>query len=176
MKRFIRIFLPLIVFFALIYTGYRMVELSRQQKNRAEEIVHIPPFELKDVQNEHFRNTNLKAGVPVVFFYFNSECEFCQAEMQDIVSNIKQFDGIQLVFVSYEPIQKIILFQISNKLDIYDNVIFLSDYRNTFSETFGVENLPSSLVYNKEGVLVSKNNEAVKVDYLLKLLKKNEIR
>ena len=173
MKKNIKIFLPLIVLFILMYTGYCMIKLSRQQKNKTERITHIPPFELKNIQGELFTNAELKEGVPVMFFYFNSECDFCQAEIKDIVTNIKKFEGIQLVFVSFEPIQKIITFQATHKLDIYDNVVFLSDYRNTFSETFDVKTLPSSLVYNENGILVSRNNGAVKVNYLLKALKNN---
>lgn len=173
MKKYIKYLLPLIVIIALFCAGYSLVKFSRQQKSKTEKITHIPPFELKNMQGKLFININLKQDVPVVFFYFNSECDFCQAEIQDIVTNIKKFDGIQLVFVSFEPIQKIIMFQATHKLDIYDNVIFLSDYKNTFSETFGVKTLPSSLVYNKNGMLVSRNNGAVKVNYLLKALKSN---
>jgi len=173
MKKVFRLFLPLIVLFALLYTGYHMVELSQQRKSRAQKIKYIPPFELKNEQGKLFTNADLKEGVPVVFFYFNSECDFCQAEIQDVVTNIKKFDGIQLIFVSFEPIQKIIMFQATNRLNIFNNVIFLSDYRNTFSETFGVKTLPSSLVYNKNGMLVSRNNGAVKMNYLIKVLNNN---
>jgi len=171
MKKHIRIIIPIIVTLALFFTGYKMVELSRHKKKLAEKIVHIPAFELKSTLGENFTNKNLEKNVPVVFFYFNSDCDFCQAEIQDVVRNIKKFEGIQLLFVSFEPIQKIIMFQATNKLDIYDNVVFLSDYKNTFSETFGVKTLPSSLVYDKTGKLVSRNNGAVKVDYLLKAMK-----
>ena len=171
MKKYIRIIIPIIVILALVYTGYRMFELSQQKKNQAEKIVHIPSFELKSTLGENITNKNLKVAVPVIFFYFNSECEFCQNEIQDVVRNIKKFEGIQLLFVSFEPVQKIIMFQTTYKLDIYDNVVFLSDYKNTFSETFGVKTLPSSLVYDKNRKLLSRNNGAVKVDYLLKALK-----
>jgi peroxiredoxin len=171
MKKHIRIVIPIIVTVALFYTGYRMVDLLRQKKNLAEKIVHVPSFELKSTLGENFTNKNLKGSIPVVFFYFNSECDFCQAEIQDIVQNIRKFKDIQLIFVSFEPVQKIIMFQATYKLDIYDNIVFLSDYKNTFSETFGVKTLPSSLIYDKNGKLVSRNNGAVKVDYLLKALK-----
>lgn len=171
MKKYIRIVIPIIVIIALFYTGFRMVELSRQKKKQIQKTAHIPSFELKSTLGENFTNKNLKGSVPVVFFYFNSECEFCQAEIQDIVQNIKKFEGIQLLFVSFEPIQKIIMFQATYKLDIYDNIVFLCDYKNTFSITFGVKTLPSSLVYDKTGKLLSRNNGAVKVDYLLKALK-----
>lgn len=171
MKKHIRIIIPIFVTLALFFTGYKMVELSRHKKNLAEKTAHIPSFQLKSTLNQDFTNKNLKKNVPVVFFYFNSDCEFCQAEIQDIVQNIKKFEGIQLLFVSFEPVLKIIMFQATNKLDIYDNVVFLSDYKKTFSEIFGVKTLPSSLVYDKNGKLVSRNNGAVKVDYLLKAMK-----
>lgn len=174
MKKYIRIFIPIIVILALVYTGYKMVELSRHKKIQNEKIAHIPVFELKSTLGENYTNRNLKESVPVVFLYFNTDCEFCQAEIEDIVQNIKKFEGIQLLFVSFEPIQKIITFQATKKLDIYNNVVFLSDYKNTFSETFGVKKIPSSLVYDKTGKLVSRNNGAVKVDYLLKALKANK--
>jgi len=172
----IRFILPLIVLSALLFVGYHMVELSRQQKKKIEKITHLPLFELKDMQGKLFTNANLKKGAPVVFLYFNSECEFCQTEIENIVTNIQKFDGVQLVFVSIEPIQKIIMFQTTHKLDIYDNTIFLSDYRNIFSEIFDVNIFPSSLVYNKNGMLLSRNNGAVKANYLLKILKNNKIR
>ena len=72
MKKYIRIIIPIIVILALVYTGYRMFELSQQKKNQAEKIVHIPSFELKSTLGENFTNINLKGNVPVVFFYFNS--------------------------------------------------------------------------------------------------------
>lgn len=156
-----------------MYSGYKMTELSKNKKTQAMRVAYIPPFELKTTFGETFTNKDLKASLPVVFFYFNSECDFCQVEIQDVLQNIKKFENIQLVFVSFESIQNIILFQVTYKLDIYDNVIFLSDYKNNFSETFGVKGLPSSLVYNKNGKLVSKNNGAVSVDYLLKSLNRN---
>jgi len=171
MKQYFRIVAPIIVIIALFYTGYKIVELSRHKKNQAEKIVHIPSFELKSTLGEDFTNKNLKKNVPVVFFYFNSECDFCQVEIQDVVRNMKKFEGIQLIFVSFEPVQKIIMFQATYKLDIYNNVVFLSDCKNTFSEIFGVKALPSSLVYDKNGKFVNRNNGAVKVDYLLKMLK-----
>jgi len=171
MKKYIRIIIPLIVFVTLFYTGYRMFEQSKFKKKQTEKLEHIPVFKLKSTSGKYFTNKDIKGSVPVVFFYFNSECDFCLIEIQEIVKNIKRFNSIQLIFVSFEPIQKIIMFQATCKLDGYNNIAFLSDYKNIFSETFGVKTLPSSLVYNKYGKLVSRNNGAVKVNYLLKALK-----
>ena len=171
MKKLLKYFIPALVVIILGYLGYCMITLSKQQQIRSEKIANIPEFTLKDMTGQLFSNSKLKKGIPTVFFYFNTECEFCQAEVNDIVQNIQKFKDIQLVFVSFEPIQKIIVFQITYKLDIYNNIVFLNDYNNTFYDTFGIKNIPSSIVYDKDGKLLSRNNGAVKVDYLLKVLK-----
>lgn len=170
MKKYIRIILPLIAIVVISYSGFRMVEIYRKKKNQNEKIAYIPPFELKSTTGEKFTKANLKKGEPVVFFYFNSECEFCQDETQDIVNNINKFKGIRLIFVSSESIPKIIMFQLNYRLNQYDNIIFLCDFKNTFSKIFGITTFPGSLVYNHNGKLVSRNNGAIKVNYLLKAL------
>ncbi|MBV5280860.1 MAG: TlpA family protein disulfide reductase [Paludibacter sp.] len=171
MRNVIKISLPIIIILVLILSGYKVLSFLQQKKIRDDRIAYLPSFIFETTQGQSYTNSSLKKKLPVVFIYFNSECDFCQFETQDIERNIRKLKGVQLIFVSFEPIQKIIMFQKIHKLDIYDNVIFLSDYKNIFSETFGVETLPSSLVYDKNGKLVSRNNGAVKVDYLLKAVK-----
>jgi peroxiredoxin len=168
MKKYVKVCIPIVIIIGLIYIGFLMVGIYNHKRYQAEKIMHIPAFEFKSTMGGMFTNTNLRKDMPTVFLYFNTECDFCQAEIQDIVSNIQKFNNIQLLFVSVEPVAKIIPFQISYKLEIYDNIVFLSDYRNTFSNIFDVTNTPSSLVYDKNGILVFKNNGAIKVDYMLK--------
>jgi len=171
MKKFIRIFLPIIILIVFSYMGYHIVQASQNKKIREERIAHIPIFELKTLQEGIFTNKNLKQNVSVVFLYFNSECDFCQAETEEIISNIKKLEDIQVFFVSNEPIKQIIEFQQKYKLDDYNNVMFLCDYENKFSELFGVKTIPTSFIYSKEGVLLYKNDGPVKIEYLLKSIK-----
>jgi len=171
MKKFIKLFLPIIILISVSYLGYRMVQISQNKKMHEERIIHIPVFELKTMKEKSFTNSDLKQDVPTVFLYFNSDCEFCQAEAEEIESNIKKFEGVQIIFVSNEPISQIKSFQQKYKLDGYDNVLFLCDYDYKLIELLSLKTIPSSFIYSKEGVLLSKNNGAIKVDYLLKSIK-----
>ncbi|MDR0829816.1 MAG: peroxiredoxin family protein [Prevotellaceae bacterium] len=172
MKRIIKILLPVIIFVALAYAGYYIMKISYNKKIREERVSHLPAFTLKTLQGNYFTNTDLKQNEPVIFFYFSSECDICQMETEDILSNIEKFADIQIIFVSIEPIQEIILYQKKYKLDMYDNVTLLNDYKCEFPNSFGVTNLPSSLVYSKNGILLYRSNSAIKVDYLLSKIKK----
>jgi len=171
MKILIKILLPAIVIIAVSYLGYRMVQISQNKKIREEKIATMPAFELKTMQGNIFTKNDLKQSVPILFLYFNSDCEFCQEETAEIVSNMKNMEGIQIIFVSNEPIQQIVEFQRKYKLDGYDNVLFLCDDSNKFAQLLGLKTIPSSFIYSKEGVLLGKNNGPIKVDYLLKYIK-----
>lgn len=171
MKKVLKYLLPVIFIAILCYLGIRMINIKQQQQIRNKNIEHIPLFTLKEMSGKIFTNENLKKNIPVIFFYFNTECDFCQAEIEDVSKNIQKFKGVQLLFVSFEDIQEIKEFQTGHKLDVYDNVVFLCDYKNSFYDMFGIDHLPSSIVYDKHGNLLSRNNAAVKVDYILKVLK-----
>jgi len=171
MKKYIRIVLPIIIILVIIILIYQILAISKQQNIRNDRVAHLPLFELKKTNGIIFSNSNLRKGVPVIFIYFNSECDLCQVEAKDLVKNIREFKDVQLVFVSFERVSQIVMFKMTYSFDIYDNVVFLCDYKKTFSETFGVRILPSSIIYDKKGKLVCRNNGAVKVEYLLKVLK-----
>ena len=172
MKSFIKIIFPIIILILIAYSGYRIIQISQNKKIREEKIAHIPSFELKTMQGEVFTNANLKQNMPTVFLYFNSDCDFCQAETEEIASNIKKLDGIQIIFVSNESIPQISAFQQKYKLDGYDNVLFLCDYNYKFIELLQLKTIPSSFIYSKDGFLLSKNSGSIKVDYLLKSIKR----
>jgi len=171
MKNFIKILFPIIIVIAVAYLGYRIVQLSQNKKVRKEKIAYIPKFNLKTMQGDIFTNSDLKQNVPTIFFYFNSDCDFCQAETEEIISNIKNLESIQIIFVSNESIQQILMFQHKYRLEGYDNVLFLCDDNNNFAQLLGLKSIPSSFIYSKTGVLLDKNNGPVKVDYLLKSIK-----
>jgi len=171
MKNFIKILLPIIVVITIVYLGYRMVQISQNKKIREDRIEHIPKFELKTLQGKIFTNSDLKQNVPVLFLYFNSDCEFCQMETEEIVSNMKNLEGVQIIFVSNESIPQIAAFQQKYKLDGYDNVLFVCDDSNKFAQVLELKTIPSSFIYSKEDVLLGKNSGPIKVDYLLKYIK-----
>jgi len=171
MKLLIKILFPIIIVIDVSYFGYRIAQISHIKKIRKEKIAQIPAFKLKTLQGNFFTNEDLKQNVPIVFLYFNSNCDFCQEETEEIVSNIKKLDNIQIIFISNEPIPQIMAFQQKNKLDNYNNVSILHDFDYKFAELFGLKTVPTSFIYNKNGVFLNKNDGPSTVDYLLEIIK-----
>lgn len=174
MKIFIKIALPIIVILIISFLGYCMVQILQSKKMRDEKVIHIPEFELKTLQGEIFANSDLKQNIPTMLLYFNSDCEFCQTETEEIVSNMKKLEDIQIIFVSNESISEISAFQQKYKLDKYDNIMFLCDSDDKFSKLLELKTIPSSFIYSSEGILLSKNNGPIKANYLLKSINQTE--
>ena len=72
-----------------------------------------------------------------------------------------------MVFISYEPIEKIKQFATKFKLLNYDNINFLSDSKITFATTFDVKSMPCLVLYDKENNLIEKIKGQVKIETVL---------
>ena len=54
-----------------------------------------------------------------IIIYFNSECEFCQSEMQLISSNISSLEDYQILLISHEPKENALSFLSEYNLSDY---------------------------------------------------------
>lgn len=148
--------------------GYKVVSKINHKKQVAENIKTMPNFEYQDLEGNIFTNANLKKDTPLLFVFFNSECDFCNEEAKMIKENIEQFKNIQIVFISFEETEKIKQFAINHQLDSYDNITFLSDSKATFSATFDVKSLPCIVLYDKDNNLIEKIKGQTKAETLIK--------
>lgn len=171
MKITLKILIPTIVISLLVFMGYKVVSKINHKKEVAENIKTIPNFEYQDVKGNVFTNTNLKDNTPLLFVYFNSECEFCNEEAKMIKENIEQLKTIQIIFISFEATEKIKQFATNHQLDSYDNLTFLCDSKATFATTFDVTSLPCLVLYNKNNNLIEKIKGQTKAETLIKKLR-----
>ena len=138
MKKILKIIIPVLFVCTLCYFGYKIYAKVQHKKQVAENIKTIPKFSYQNINSGDFTRENLKNETPTLFIYFNSECDFCNHEAEMVKQNLKQLQYIQIVFISYEPIEKIKQFAAKFKLLTHDNITFLSDSKTTFATTFDV--------------------------------------
>lgn len=153
---------------ALSYMVYLVISKIDHKNEVAEHIKTIPSFSYPTIEGKLFSNKDLKENTPTVFLYFNSECEHCQSEAEQISDNIEKFARIQLVFISFEEPKKIAAFAKKYKLDHYDAITFLCDKQVSFAITFDVKSLPTVVIYDKNKKLVEKIKGEVKIENILK--------
>jgi peroxiredoxin len=170
MKKILKIVIPLLVLSLLAFMGYKVVSKINYKKQVAKNIKKMPAFSYLTLDNKIFRNENLEKGKPTLFIYFNSECDFCNHEAEMVQQNIEQLKDIQVVFISYEPVEKIKQFATKFNLLHHANISFLSDSKITFATTFDVKSMPCLVLYNKENNLIEKIKGQVKIETVLEKL------
>jgi peroxiredoxin len=170
MKKYLKIIIPILLLGAIAFMGYKVISKIEHKKEVAKNIKTIPAFSYKTIEGKAFSNQDLKEKIPTVFLYFNSECEHCQSEAEQIRDNVEKFANVQLVFISFEEPKKIMAFATKYKLIGYDKITFLCDSKVSFSTTFDVNSLPALVIYDKNKKLMSKIKGEIKVEVILKKL------
>lgn len=170
MKKYLKIIIPILILGAIVFMGYKVITKINHKKEVAENIKTIPTFTYKTIDGKVFTNTDLKKNIPTVFLYFNSECEHCQNEAEQIRDNVEKFENVQLVFISFEEPKKILDFATKYKLLDYDKITFLCDSKVNFATTFDVNTLPAVVIYDKNKKLLEKIKGEVKIEKILKQL------
>ena len=168
MKKILKILLPILVLSLLAIMGYNVVNKINHKKQIAENIKKMPAFSYVTLENKVFTNEKLKQNKPTLFIYFNSECDFCNHEAEMVQQNIEQLKAIQVIFISYEPIEKIKQFATKFKLLNHANISFLFDTKITFATTFDVKSMPCLVLYDKDNNLIEKIKGQVKIETVLK--------
>jgi len=173
MKKTLKILIPLLLIAALAFMAYQVVSKINHKKQVAENIKKMPVFSYLTLENKTFTQENLAQNKPTLFIYFNSECDFCNHEAEMVQQNLDKLQNIQVVFISYEPIEKIKQFATKFKLLNYDYITFLSDSKISFSTTFDVKSLPCLVLYDEQNNLIEKIKGQVKIETVLNKLTTN---
>jgi len=170
MKKYLKIFIPLVFISLVSFLGYKIVTKINYKKEVAANIKTIPDFKYQNLKGEPFSNKNLKTDTATLFIYFNSECEYCNEETKMIQESVNKFAPYQLVFVSFEKPELIKSFAQKHNILNYDNIHFVCDTKVSFATTFDVRSLPCLVLYDKNQQLIEKLKGQTKVDTILKKL------
>ena len=137
----------LIPFLILVLSGCN----SRKHELTGKENQSIPVFNLLMPDSTTYYNTaNIPTGKPVVLYYFNPQCPFCKAQMEDIKKNMDNLKDIQfLIFTSFS-FDGMKSFYNQYDLSQYSNVITGVDTSYFFANYFQTTNVPYLAIYGKD--------------------------
>ena len=152
---------------SLTYSLYKKIDAKNTNANN---IASIPGFSYTTLNGLPFTNKHLVKNTPTVFIYFNSECDFCQHEAQDISSNIDQLQNLQLLFISQENVSIINQFATQHQLNNLKKITFLHDSTGDFARQFDTSTIPTILVYDERQNLFKKHKGQLNSKGILKIL------
>lgn len=170
MKKILKICVAFAFVSLLFFVGYQVISKINHKNQVAENIKTMPNFGYIGLDGNLFTEKEVKQNTPILFLYFNSECEYCNEEAQMIKESISKLKEVQLFFVSFEKPEQIKAFATKHQLLAYDNITFLYDSKVTFATTFDVKSLPCLVLYDKNQHLIEKIKGQTKVSQLVKKL------
>ena len=142
-----------------------------QKTNKKKEAVQsIPSFSLLDIDGNRITEKTLKKNTPVLFLFFNTECDLCHTELNDINSNQNALSDCQIIFFSVEPADSIQNFLESISFNRTHNMFFLVDKKEELIETMDIQATPTAVIYGRNGMLQKRFNGPVKIETLINYL------
>ena len=136
----------IVIFLGIIGTTLWMVSFIIHKYSSNKEF-YLAQNELEKV----YKLSNLDTWditIPTAIIFFNSECEYCHSQLNDISKNIKLFTDFHLLLISYEPESEAIEFLEKRNLQMHYVHITPERLFNTFSKE-----IPQTLLY-REGFLI----------------------
>ncbi len=173
-KRLIILIVAIGVFGLLTYLGFNVILKAKEKNKISKRLEIIPEFQFLTLEKKPFTKANLKLNLNTIFIYFNSECVFCQSEAQSISDNLDSFKIMQLIFVSTESIVTIKQFSERYNLNNKQNITFLYDNNDSFSNIFYATSIPYVLIYDQNQKLIKKNKGKLNANGILRALKQND--
>ena len=142
-----------VILLIILFTVYMLIKIFfhiQDENDINKKIKTIPDFEFFEILVErNFSNKHLKEGSPVLFIYFNTECEFCVDETQIISENIERFRNCQILMVSIEEPEILISYADQYGLFDFENLFILYDKDFKFEQIFDDSPFPSSFIFGK---------------------------
>lgn len=114
---------------------------------------------------------------PLIVVYFSSNCEHCQYQLAIFNDHIKKLHNIDIYFFTSESdfFSNNTRLQWKN-LAKAENVMFGIVSQADFEELFGPITTPALFFYNSRGKLYSKNRGELKLEKIIEIIQKLDVR
>ncbi len=152
------VILGALMILTVVWMGYTSIK-----KLTKKETVQERQSDLSEMLNQ-LGQKKLDSKSYTILIFFNSECETCQWEMEEIGKNIDQFGQHQLLLTSFEPEYEAINFLNQHNLSNY--YVKSTPEKVMASYTGGV---PQTFIY-QDGTLVKHFKGEVRIEAILEAL------
>lgn len=102
---------------------------------------------------------------------FNPSCSHCQHETEELIKNIDEFKGIEIVMVTSMPFDSMLVFREKYKLGDYKNIVVGQDVNYFLFSYFQNRNLPFHAFYDKKKQLIKVFEGSVSINSIREMFK-----
>jgi peroxiredoxin len=167
------VFLLIIVVLGFIgYLGDSIYNNWQTRKAVEKRIASLPAFSASCLNGEMKTVGQVPLNRPIVITYFQTWCPFCQDEIQSMANNKKLQKQAAIYLISDQPMDSLVRFRRSFKLDSLQNIHVWRDRNHKVRKLFGIRGIPSTFVYGTDGRLLESYEGETKADVFYQLLKR----
>lgn len=112
----------------------------------------VPPFKILLTNGKTFEAKDLPKGKPVVIIYFAPDCEHCQTLMNAVFKQINNFKKVEMVMVTFKPLNEVADFEKNYQTYKYSNIIVGTEVPAFFFRLYyHLVNTPFTVLFDKLG-------------------------
>ena len=132
----------------------------------------LPPFKMYRSDKTIFNAAELPKTKPVVLIYFDPDCEHCQILMKEFFQKIDAFKNVEILMVTFKPIEEVAAFEKLNHTQKHSNIIVGTEGLGFYLRNYyGLVTMPFTALYDKKGHLNYSYRKETLVDDLINRLK-----
>ncbi len=129
----------------------------------------IPPFNLLKADSATFlTRADIKKHHLTMIMMFSPECDHCKHQTEDLLGSMKQFQDVEIVMATFQPLSEMRDFYKKYHIDKYPNIKMGRDEKFVLPPFYKIRNLPFLALYDKKGNLITTFEGNQQVDKLLK--------
>jgi len=155
------------LFFILFIFAFKQGNTQQDTSALFKRFPVVPPFSLMKTDSGWITKDGLKKNHPLIIMYFSPGCHHCVDQMEDMLKRKNDFNEIQILLATYQPLEELRAFEQKYKLYDYPNIQSGRDTKYFLQPFYRIRNLPYLALYDKKGKLVTTFEGNVKVDQLV---------
>jgi len=161
-----------ILIFSLVLLSTNVIAQDKDSLAPYRQFPAIPQFKIQLMDSTTwFTKAGLSSKKPTWIIYFSPDCGHCQIETEEIISNIKSLQNIQILLVTSRPFEDVKAFYDHYLLKRFPNIVVGIDPARMFVNFYQVQTTPFSALYNKKGKLIKAYLSGTSIPELISLAK-----
>jgi thiol-disulfide isomerase/thioredoxin len=132
----------------------------------------IPSFSIQTPDSSWYSKGNLADKKPTLILYFSPDCGHCQLETEEILSKMKELNGLQIVMVTSRPFEDMKNFAEHYKINRFPSIKIGTDPSRLVTRFYDVRFTPFSAFYDQKGKLVKVYKDGIQMNELIGFLNK----
>ncbi len=142
-----------------------------KHNSKLDGIRELPSIYAFTVYGDSFAsNDYLDSTKRTALLFFHPECEFCQKELEGLLTNHSECRNVQWLFITLAPAEIVEKFLVEYPLEsIPDSYILREDWPETY-KAFGVKGPPALFIYDENGKLMKRHMGATSIKTIVQEL------